>query len=414
MTVRPGRIVGISVGALAILGIGVYGPAMLLGPLPAVAVEAAATAAAPPSALAVTLPADGASALGVVGTDGETAVIATAGATEAVPIGGAAKLVTLLATLDSLSLAAGSEGPAIAIGPTDYTGYLDYRAEDSRTLQVSPGEQWSQRDVVRAVLLASSNNHADTLARWAFGSIDQYVAAANDWLASKGFTTLHVADATGLSGDNVGTAEELAKLAGLAVADPAIAAILDGDAPVGVGAKTVPDVVDHLGDRGVRALTRTYTDQAAISFLFTTEVPASDGSEPVRLVGAMTLMPDYETLDPAVAATVDSAVAAAQPVDVISAGSAYGRVVAPWGDRADLVAQATRTSAGWGSAIGEASVDVDAFTTAGAGSPVGRVAVPTPSGELASPLELSAPITDPGPLWRLTNPGPIIGEYLAG
>ena len=35
----PGRIVGIVVGALAILGVGVYGPAMLLGPLPAVDVR---------------------------------------------------------------------------------------------------------------------------------------------------------------------------------------------------------------------------------------------------------------------------------------------------------------------------------------------------------------------------------------
>ena len=32
----PGRIIGIVVGAVAILGIGVYGPAMLLGPLPEV------------------------------------------------------------------------------------------------------------------------------------------------------------------------------------------------------------------------------------------------------------------------------------------------------------------------------------------------------------------------------------------
>ena len=44
----PGRIIGIAIGAVAILGIGVYGPAMLLGPLPEVSVslEPAATAAA--------------------------------------------------------------------------------------------------------------------------------------------------------------------------------------------------------------------------------------------------------------------------------------------------------------------------------------------------------------------------------
>ncbi|WP_350349702.1 hypothetical protein ABIQ69_07295 [Agromyces sp. G08B096] len=414
MTLSPGRIVGISVGALAILGIGVYGPAMLLGPLPAVAVEPVASAAAPPAAVALPLPADGASAVAVVDPEGETTTIATGGSTEAVPIGGAAKLVTLLVTLDSLPLAVGAEGPAIKIGPEDFTDYLRYQSEESRTLQVSPGESWTQRDVVRAVLLASSNNHADTLARWAFGSVDQYVAAANEWLAANGFATAHVADATGLSGDNVATAEELVRLAGLAVADPSLAAMLAGEAPVGVGARTVPDVIDHLADRGVRAITRSYTDQAALSFVFTREIPVAEGGEAVRLVGAMTLIPDYETLDPAVGAIADTAVDAAQPVDVISAGAVYGRAHSAWGDEADLTAQATRTSTGWQSAVGEAELDVDPFTTARGGSAVGRVTVPTPAGELASPIELSAPIDDPGPLWRLTHPFPIIGEYLAG
>ncbi|WP_127793643.1 hypothetical protein [Agromyces sp. LHK192] len=413
MTRSPGRIVGIALGALAILFIGVYGPAMLLGPLPAVAVEPASAGATAPATSPVTLPAEGASALAAVTVDGETELIATGGSTDVVPIGGAAKLVTLLATLDSLPLAAGSDGPSIRIGPDDYTDYLRYQSEGSRALQVSPGENWTQRDVIRAVLMASSNNHADTLARWAFGSVDQYVAGANEWLAANGFTTLSVADATGLSGDNVGTAAELARLAGLAVADPAIAAILAGQSSQGVGARSILDAISHLSDQGVRAMTRSFTDQAAITFVYTTEVPSADGSDAVRLVGAMTLMPDYETLDPAVTAATQSAAAASNPVEVITAGTAYGTVVSAWGDRADLLAQATRTSTGWASADGEVALEVDPFTTAGSGTAVGRVAVPTPEGELASPLELSAAISDPGPVWRLTNPGAIIGEFLA-
>ncbi|NUT57807.1 MAG: hypothetical protein HOQ00_03010, partial [Agromyces sp.] len=92
----PGRIIGITVGALAILGIGVYGPAMLLGPLPDVTVRPAAAAAAPAEVPAITLPETGASAVAVVGEDGTAETVATAGDPAAVPIGGAAKLVTLL------------------------------------------------------------------------------------------------------------------------------------------------------------------------------------------------------------------------------------------------------------------------------------------------------------------------------
>ena len=77
-----------------------------------------------------------------------------------------------------------------------------------------------------------------------------------------------------------------------------------------------------------------------LSYVFTAELPAVEGVEggPRRITGAMLLMPDYETLDPAVASAVESAVAASAPVTVIAAGTPYARVEAPWGDRADLVA----------------------------------------------------------------------------
>jgi len=413
MTVTPGRVVGIAVGSLAILGIGVYGPAMLLGPLPAVAVTTTAMTTAPPQAAVIPMPAEGASAL-ALDDDGGATPIATGGEQGVVPIGGAAKLVTLLVTVDSLPLAAGSPGPDIPIGPEDYTDYARYQAEGTRVLQVSPGETWSQRDVLRAVLLASSNNHADTLARWAFGSVEQYVDAANEWLAANGFADTQIADATGLSADNVGTATDLAALAAKAVHDPALAGMLDGEAAAGVGVRQVPDTVSRLSEVGVRAIARGFTDDALISFVFTSTVNAPGGTEPVRIVGAMTLIPDYETLDAAVTAAVGAAGQAATPVEVITAGSTYAAAESVWGQRADLVASATRTSLGWGAATGAPTVEVAPFSTASAGRDVGRVVVPTASGELAAPLSPSGDLTDPGPLWRLTNPLPILGAYFSG
>ncbi len=239
------------------------------------------------------------------------------------PIGGAAKMVSLLVTLDSLPLPADGGGPAIPIGPEDYTDYLRYSGEGSRATPVSPGDTWSERDVVRAVLLASSNNHADTLVRWAFGGVDPYVEAANAWLAEQGFTATRVADATGLSGDNVGTAEELARLAAMVLADPELAEMLDDPGAAPVGARNVPDLVGRDVDGDARAITRSFTDQAALSYVFTAELPAAEGVEggPRRITGAMLLMPDYETLDPAVAAAVGSAAAASAPVTVIAEGT---------------------------------------------------------------------------------------------
>ncbi|MFF2270784.1 hypothetical protein ACFVTX_00820 [Agromyces sp. NPDC058136] len=414
MSLSPGRIVGIAVGAVAILVVGVYGPAMLLGPLPEATVHAASAASeSGEPAPAITLPADGASALVIASDDGKTETLAVGGSTEIVPIGGAAKLVAVLATLDSLPLSAGSDGPSITIGPADYMNYLDHVNEGNRTLQVSPGDTWSEREVVRATLLASSNNHADTLVRWAFGSTEAYVDEANKWLEQNGFEATRVADATGLSGDNVGTAEELARLGALVYADPALTQIVTAPEASASSRHDVPDSIDHLREAGARALSRSYTDQAGVCFIFSTMVPAADGGTPTRVIGAMSMMPDYDTLDPAVAAAITSVNAVSQPVTVIVEGGEYGTVETAWGDSASLIARTGRTDAAWGSDPGEASVVVEPFTTASAGRVMGTVTVPTANGDISSELELSADIGDPGPLWRLANPAALIDAFFA-
>ena len=413
MSLSPRRIVGIAVGAVAILGIGVYGPAMLLGPLPSVSVQvddAAVAASEATPGTPIAMPESGASALALVSDDGSAETIALGGDPAAVPIGGAAKLVTVLVALESLPLPADGDGPGIPIGPADYTDYLRYSGEGSRTLQVSPGETWSQRDVVRAVLLASSNNHADTLARWAFGDVALYVDAANAWLAEQGFSTVRVDDATGLSGDNVGSAEEVAALAARVLGVPELAAMYSDSGPAAVGSRNVPDVVDHLGEAGVRTLTRSYTDQGGLGLVYTAEVAGADGEESHRVVGAMLLMPDYETLDPAVTAALESTAAAATPVTVITAGMPYATVEAPWGDQAELVASVDRADVVMGWRRGRRIRHRRPVRDGTDGRSLGRVTCTRRPGDLASPLVLAGDIRDPGALWRLTNPVALVGR----
>lgn len=410
MSPSPARGVGIALGTLAILAVGLYAPAMLLGPLPDVEIRIDESAVGASETAEVPLPASGASAVAILGDDGEAELVAASADDEAMPIGGATKLVTVLATLDALPIAEGERGAAIRIGPEDYTGFLRYQEQGSRTLPVSPGETWSQRDVVRAVFLASSNNHADTLARWAFGNLDNSASEANAWLAEQGFETLRVVDATGLSGDNVGTAAELTRLAALALADPTLGPLLEGGGATTTTDRRVPDVVAHLEGDGIRAISRSYTDQALLSFVFTSEL---SGETPQRMVGAMTGIGDYETLDPAVLAAVEGMQAASTPIEVIAAGTSYGEAVSAWGDRSRLVATAGRTDAAWGAVPEAASVDVAPFTTAPAGREVGDVTVSIGDREVTSVLELDEPITDPGPLWRLANPAAIVEAFLA-
>ncbi|WP_353828386.1 serine hydrolase [Agromyces sp. SYSU T0242] len=412
MSPSPARVLGIALGTVAILGIGVYTPAMLLGPLPSVTVDAATAPAAAPASTAVALPADDASAVALLADDGSLRPVASSADDETGPIGGAAKLVTVLAVLDGLPLEPGEDGPKIRIGAEDFTDYLRYSEEGSRTLQVSPGDSWSERDVVRAVLTASSNNHADTLARWAFGSLDAYVARANAWLEEQGFTETRVADTTGLSGDNVGTAAELTRLAALVLANPELATMLEGESGSSTPTddRRVPDVVAHLADDGIRAISRSYTDEALITFVWASDVTTADGR--MTMVGAMTGVDDYETLDAAVLTAVEGMAAASTATEVIAQGAVYGQVRAAWGDRADLVASAGRSGDAAGASVGDAVVDVEPFSTSPAGRSVGTVTVQVGEREVTSFLELDRAIADPGPLWRLTHPGQLVGAFL--
>ncbi|WP_438855666.1 D-alanyl-D-alanine carboxypeptidase family protein [Agromyces sp. M3QZ16-3] len=414
MSPSPGRVVGIAVGALAILGIGVYGPAMLLGPLPDVQVRVDTEQATAPATTSVALPAEDASAVAFVDDDGSASLVAASADDEPSPIGGAAKLVTALVVLDTLPIATDDDGPGIRIGPEDYSDYLRYSGEGSRALQVSPGETWSERDVVRAVVLASSNNHADTLARWAFGSVDAYVAAADEWLAEHDFASTSVVDATGLSGGDVGTATELTRLAAMVLAEPALGTMFDGTsgAPTPTDDRRIPDAIAHLDGDGIRAISRSFTDEAAITFVWTAELRSGD--ERRTMVGAMTGVDDYDTLDPAVLAAVEAMQAASEPLEVIVAGASYGEVASAWGDRAKLIATAGRTDAAFGATAEDASIDVAPFATSPAGRQVGTVTVAIGGREVSSALELDASIADPGPIWRLTHPGELIGAFLEG
>ena len=205
MSPSPARGVGIALGTLAILAVGVYAPAMLLGPLPDAEIRVDETAVAASERAEVPLPASGASAVAILGEAGEAQLVAASAEDDPKPIGGATKLVTVLATLDALPIAEGERGAAIRIGPEDYTDFLRYQEQGSRTLPVSPGETWSQHDVVRAVFLGSSNNHADTLARWAFGNLDNYAVSAGAGSDASAITSAAMAWSSWLDGPGSAT-----------------------------------------------------------------------------------------------------------------------------------------------------------------------------------------------------------------
>ena len=430
---RPGRLIGILVGTLVILGVGVYGPATLLGPLPPAEVELS-TPAAPVTASTPVMPVAGTSGILAITplggetddtetTDTDTAAtaetapalgvdpIATGGGSDALPMASVAKIITALVVLDAKPLAVGEPGPAYSLVTADYQDYLDYTADGARTVIVFPGESWTQRELLQAMILGSSNNHADTLARWAFGSVDAYVTAANAWLAENDMPQTSVTDANGLLDSSTGTGADLARIAGLAATNPVIADIIANPASALVNQRGVSNTTAYLPELGITGISRSYTDAGGVCFLFTAAVTVDE--QTFTFAGGFIGEPDYDTLTADLTALMASATAGVSEVPVLTEGDAYASFTTAWGDTADAVVATPRTKFGWQAAEPTgAVVTLDDVKTGRAGSKVGRVTVDAFGETVTSTLELDDSLTDPGPGWRLLHPIPVISALI--
>ena len=403
---RINRALGIALVAILILAIGLYGPATLVGPLPRTEAVIDNASDITPTRGAPTVSQNGASA--IVTADG--AVLASGGDTAPVPLGGVTKVITALVVLDAKPIEAGKPGPSIVVTAEDYAGYVTYISESARSISLIAGETWTEQQYLQAMLLGSSNTHADALARWAFGSVDDYVVAANTWLTANGYPGTTVVDATGLAEGSEGTASELAALASRAFADPVIADIMSHDSVVVAGNRPVDNVAAYRVDDGITALSRSFTDAAGLCFLF--RLTVGTGDDAVPLYGAFLREPDYETLDGDLTTLVSTAAETLTETVLVSEGDALVTYTTPWGDEAHGVAVATKSELIWLTTPITSTITVEPVTTAAKGTRVGQVTFHTPTGDATVLLELDRRIADPGPVWRMTHPAPVIDAFI--
>jgi D-alanyl-D-alanine endopeptidase (penicillin-binding protein 7) len=124
------------------------------------------------------------------------------GADSVTPIASVTKLMTAMVILD------GAQGldETIDVG----IGDLDLLKGSHSRLRL--GSELSRRDMLRLALMASENRAASSLARHYPGGTQAFVRAMNDKAQSLGMTSTRFADPTGLSSDNVSTANDLARM----------------------------------------------------------------------------------------------------------------------------------------------------------------------------------------------------------
>ena len=133
-------------------------------------------------------------------------------ADEVTPIASLTKLMTAIVVLD----AAQPADEAIEIETDDF----DFLKGSRSRLRM--GATLSRREMLRLALMSSENRAASSLARHYPGGTTAFIAAMNAKARALGMTRTHYADPTGLSADNMSTANDLAKLVQVAAEYPLI------------------------------------------------------------------------------------------------------------------------------------------------------------------------------------------------
>lgn len=132
---------------------------------------------------------------------------------KAMPTASTAKMILGLAIMREKPFSVGEKGETITINDEMLARYSWYLSHNGSNTRVVLGEEISEYDALISVFLASSNNMADSLAIWAFGSQDNYREYATKMLAEYGLNDTVVGiDASGFDASTVSTPSDLAKI----------------------------------------------------------------------------------------------------------------------------------------------------------------------------------------------------------
>ena len=394
------RRIAVGAAGAVLLAVGIYTPLTLLAPVPTVAAELVPLPAPEPVAAAVVLPGFGVSGITALSEPGTLAAVDD-GAQH--PIASITKAITAMVVLAARPMDPAGDGETITFTEQDEQFYADQIAGGGSAEPVTAGVSVSQRDVLELMLLPSANNVAQTLATWAFGSEAAYVDAARAWLLEQGMTGTTITDASGYDDANASTVTDLLTLARLITVDAVLAPI------VALPAADVPDtgIVENsnrlIGTVGVDGIKTGTSPLAGACLLFSAD--AVVGSQNVTIVGVVLGGPNHATVREAAAAMIASTVAGFREVEVIADSTPIADYDQVWGDAATAITADPISLLVWSDTPITIDVSVGSVSLAEAGVGVGTVTVTSGPRTASTAVELDAAIEDPGPWWRLTNPG---------
>ena len=247
-----------------------------------------------------------------------------------------AKLITVQVVLDKYPLAAGESGPLITMSGDDEARYWWTVNIGGSNARVVTGEQISERQLIEGILLASANNMADSLAIWAFGSMDGYHQAANEWLARHGLTSTTVGgDASGFDPATKSTPTDLCKIMLLAAQEPVLAEIMSEPEVTLPTGDVIHTTNQLLGQNGIFAGKTGYTDEAGRGMVVASRQIIGDTE--IVVAGVSLSNDSYQT---AFDTTAQLIAAMPQNLRVLNLNSdvSVGEIAAPWTSNRHIIA----------------------------------------------------------------------------
>lgn len=274
----------------------------------------------------ITWPETGQSAIGVLGTN----ILLTNKAQDMEPTASTAKMITALVVLDKKPLILNQTGPNITLTQNDVDIYNTYLAKQGSVVPVAVGENISEYQMIQAMLLPSANNMADSLALWAYGSLNAYSLAANQYLKSQGIINTVVGDdASGFSPSTKSTAGDLVKIGEIVMNSPVLASIVGQKNATGFPlTSSIKNVNYLLGENNIIGVKTGNTDQAGGVFVSASEIMISN--KPVIIVtanlGSKTLVQSMNFSLP----LIKSGQANVTSINIVTKNTVAGYYTLPW------------------------------------------------------------------------------------
>jgi D-alanyl-D-alanine carboxypeptidase (penicillin-binding protein 5/6) len=347
-------------------------------------------------------PSVGSAAVGVSGLG----LIATSGDAAPTPAASVAKVMTALVVLADKPLAPGASGPDLIITDQDVAAYKADAADQQSVVAVVEGEHLNEFQALEALLVASGNNIAETLARWDVGSVSAFVAEMNQHAAALHLTRTTFADPAGVSIQTVSTPADLVALGMASMQEPVLAQIVNLPQTTLPVAGIAYNVNSALGQSGIIGIKTGFGLNQGANFLFAASATI-DGS-PLTLFGCVMGLPTLATALAEAETLIGTMKDALRVRTVIARGDVVGSYETAWGSHSDLVATGDVTLVEWPGMVLRKQLDAKSLVIDGqvaAGTSPATLHVGLGGQQVDVPLATVDSLYPPGIMWRLWRIG---------